>query len=291
MSSTYPNTIYVESLCATCVKIDRGMYQIPALLRFSRLLLIFIVFLISLVLTKSTTIFATLPCLAYPDPWYKINLDFDKHSLPQGVQATFHNEVYFYGRIQNNSTTPLYLLKTSDKADPIGDNTRYLTGELPSTVTPIYKLVSGKAYFYVSASEEDKRVWGTSWNENRGWKEASYPYVDFEGNLMDKMGVKIDDIKEDNRPSSIQPPLPQAFSFTAYFGKNPIQLQGKIVYELNKDYDPKGEAKRDKNCKASGSGTFLTSSPIIIIGVFGLALISLIGVSKFILPKLLKKSH
>lgn len=255
---------------------------------------IFIVFLISLILIKPQTILATLPCLAYPDPWYKINLDFDKRSLPQGVKATFHNEVYYYGRIQNNSATPFYLVKTSDKTDSIEDNTRYLNGELLSTVTPIYKLISGKAYFYVSGSEEAKKVWGTSLKENRGWTEASYPYVDFEGNIMDKMGVKIDDIKEDNRPTSIQLPRPQAFSFTAYFGKTPIQLQGKIVYDLNKNYDPQGEAKRDKDCKARkalGSGMFLTFSPIITISVFVLALVSLIGAIRFIILKLLKKFH
>ncbi len=172
-----------------------------------------------------------------PDPWFSFRIDFDKSTLPPGVEfITQHDPVHVRGyelwlvSLKNTGSTPLYLIRVPDPSKPVYS---YPNSELPPLVIPRHKLVDGKAYYYSTYPFEYKQ---------NAPGDAAYE-LNVNQEELSQMGVKILNVYKDDRPGSTTPPQIQNFQINAYYGNQPITIKGEIVYALNNDYDPKAKAK------------------------------------------------
>ena len=183
-------------------------------------------------------------CDVSPDPWFKFKIEFDKSTLPAGVEFISKNEYVTqseYGKfsLKNNGITPLYLIEAKDPSKPVYS---YPNSELPPLVIPRYKLVDGKAYYYTTYPFE--------YRQNAGGIDNSAAYeLNINQEELKKMGVEITNVHEDDRPDSVSSPVPQNFSVTAYRGSNKIEIKGVITYVLNENYDPKTSVKKKESCE------------------------------------------
>lgn len=191
---------------------------------------------------------AAFSCDVSPDPWFSFRIEFDKSTLPPWVEFITQNEYITgneYGKfsLKNNGNIPLYLIETPDPSKPVYS---YPNSELPLLIIPRHKLVEGKAYYY---SIYEPNLY--SYIQNAGGTDSSPAAYELSLNQeeLGKMGVKVENIYQDDRPASAQPPTTQNFTITAYYGSKPIELIGKVSYSLNKDYDPKASVKKKVSCE------------------------------------------
>lgn len=206
-----------------------------------RIIIVFIVIVLFGSLSHGVAAFT---CNVSPDPWFSFLIDFDKGTLPQGVEFITKNEYVTgneYGKfaLKNNGSTPFYLIEVPDPSKPVYS---YPNSELPYLVIPRHKLVDGKAYYYTTYPFE--------YRQNAGGINNSAVYeLSVNQELLSKMGVEVTNVHQDDRPSSTQPPSIQQFSIRAYYGSIPIEIKGQIHYVLNKDYDPKASVKKKVDCE------------------------------------------
>ncbi len=125
--------------------------------------------------------------------------------------------------IANDGAVPLYTGVAFPS--PVG----WVT-EMPLGFLATYKLIAGKTYY-------GERLHSSTTD---GWKVAS-PYDarltqrDFERYFPD---FKFKQIYRDNRPDNTKAPDPQHFEMTALYGARMITIRGRILYDLNPNYDP-----------------------------------------------------
>jgi hypothetical protein len=160
-------------------------------------------------------------------PWFSREVIFD-NAIPKGITID-HSEPseYQYDEkiegppivIKNSGTTPIYLLSNNERSIKL-------------------KIVNNKVYYTNYRVRLDNiSSKNIRWNEYRAHHYQITPLI-----LEDLTGIKIIGNCSDNRPDNISAPLPQEFSINTVYGDQILRINGKIVYQLNKDYDPHAQA-------------------------------------------------
>lgn len=140
--------------------------------------------------------------------------------------------------IANDGPVPLYTGFALPK--PVGWAT-----EVPFGFLATHKLVAGKTYY-------GERVLPSSAD---GWKDVAPEDARIDADTFESYvpGVKIKQIRRDNRPAGAKAPDPLHFSMTAFHGTRRVAIRGRILYELNPDYDPKAGQRPPVCASCTGS--------------------------------------
>lgn len=241
--------------------INRYQYFVNIKL-FTRIVLIQILLCFSII--HSTSVFAVSCLIKFPDPWYKTSFKFD--NLPSGVNiekiapSESTREEY---AVSNSSSTPFYIV---EKIENPFNNITYPNSELPKDIKPYYKFVNGEVYEYASRNLNE----AASWKKIKETSEKSSPHqykqliylLSFIGAFQDQ------NVYADNRPSSVSIPALQEFSFLAYSGLQPVQIEAAVSYELNAEYDPQAQAKGKKACSESIKSWDSLQTPLGMIAIY-----------------------
>lgn len=147
--------------------------------------------------------------------WYATETVF-KTKLPKGID--FKEWDGFY----NKNATPLFFVTKLDK--PIDWYSR-----VPPRSFPCAK-ISREGAFNLTFDDEPRNGfrWETAKPEFSGYYSLKY--------LKELTGLKDHQIEKDNRPQNQKPPKPQKFTFKALYGNKLVDIKGKIIYQLNRDY-------------------------------------------------------
>jgi len=191
-----------------------------------RIDLAFSFFLSSVLICHPQTSIATTYAPPQPDPWYSISVEFDASSLPPGVKIlekefklSFYQGTSKFRYLHNESSTPLYLVRTlSGPLDWVG--------HFPPNEVPVKKLLNGKVF------ELDLR--------KDVWRVVGPGGVYLMDLLIDSR-EKVFGVKGPGRPDSVVVPSPKTISFRAIYGRKELILGATVTYEINKEYNPKGD--------------------------------------------------
>lgn len=171
--------------------------------------------------------------------WFDDSLVFDKSSFPSGV-------VVEEGMIVNQSTVPLYIpfspesipfLESMIKGDAREIKSHPFASDNASKFTPklsILRLVNGKTdRLYHSFDNKEFAVvpGGNSEMDLKMWNVA-LGFTNKNLRSKDRFGP--------GRPFKLflKEPEPDNIIIPAFYGNKKIEIQAKIVYVLNKDYQP-----------------------------------------------------
>lgn len=217
---------------------------------------------------------------AGPDPWYQIKVEFDKATLPIGVEILPVNGSYLPLRLINTSSTPLYIVNNKDpKSYSTDAYAKY--SELPYGVIPIYKIVNNESYYFEPNPDEFPEP--AKWRKNTIKRYDSSPNeLIISESVLNLSGTGIENVYQDNRPSNTPPVRTDRFSMPIYYGNSPLQLTGTVTYALNPNYDPQKLAKGIKFCQDFMNSPINKYNPIIfIVGlILGISLLILIVYKK-----------
>ena len=142
--------------------------------------------------------------------------------LPEPLRLSGHPRFL----ITNEGPVPLYTGIVFPR--PVG----WVT-EVPEGFLATHKIVEGKTYYgeTLRATTQD------------GWKEAR----SIDARLTDREltgylpDFKLKQVFRDNRPSDVKLPDPQPFEITAFHGTREVTIRGRLLYDLNPNYDPLAE--------------------------------------------------
>jgi hypothetical protein len=125
--------------------------------------------------------------------------------------------------IVNDGPVPLYLGYVMSK--PAG-----WAIEVPFGYLATRKFVEGKDYYAEWAMPSTEDGWAMTRPYNAVFTEREFTrYVP---------GFEFRQIYRDHRPDDAKVPDPQPFEITAFYGPRKITLRGRVLYDLNPNYDP-----------------------------------------------------
>lgn len=163
--------------------------------------------------------------------------------------------------IENVAETPLYLIFASD---PQVRTVTFLDATDPITDLP-FKIDLMRVYWIFRLQNEVNYYYETTYvNYETGlvrgrWATARpgthlYSPAFFDVDYLGGLGVKTQQFARDGRPIDAMVPSPQPFSFTAYYGNQPIEIQGVLVYSLNNSYRPNAGKENLEKCLKGSRG-------------------------------------
>lgn len=123
----------------------------------------------------------------------------------------------------NDGPVPLYTGSTF--SGPVG-----WVEEMPPGLLATHKIVAGKTYV-------GERLFVTTtdgWKRTEPW-DARLTIRQFRQYMP---GFELKQVSRDNRPADITIPDPQPFEMTALYGKQRIVIRGRVLYDLNLNYNP-----------------------------------------------------
>lgn len=221
-----------------------------------------------LLLFSANAVFACSP--GQPDPWYKIDLSFDKTSLPKGVEVVQTDQTDYPYALINHNSEPLYILKENQSID------KYPGSGFPDKYQPLYKIFSDKVYFF--SHLDDK------WEPNQGEIDNNASrQVNINQNVYESVGGRKQ-INEDDRPLNVEIPSPQQFNILTYHKGQEHYITGTLIYSLNNNYDPKRGQKNTEAC-----AQFWNTQKKVPI--FWIALLIFFPIISFVLLKMIKGSN
>lgn len=221
-------------------------------------------------------------CTPSPDPWFDVEILIDETTLPVGVTFERNSKYPQYDKryfFENVSNTPLYIVMGSKDMGPV----TFLSALDVMTNLP-FRIDLARIYWIFRVQNEVNYYHHRWWSEGQGyrgeWKTDrpgtsiySKAFIDVDD--LEATGIKTQQIKQDDRPAIIGIPQAQNFVFRVYYGDRPVEIHGKFVYSLNRDYNPKaGEEGLAKCLGQFDSGVKEKGNSILVYAVVGIVAIS-----------------
>lgn len=161
------------------------------------------------------------------DDWFSFKevIFNNQQNLPEGVNIFLGDGEHF---LQNDSATPFLIYKQySDIPQSLRDQ------YVGNTLEVEYKLENSKVYYYNSFTGDSN--------------------LELTDIIKDAVGAGRTDAGRrvgDNRPADVK--VPMAETFQIKYSSNGINgsISGRVIYELNPDYDPQAFAKAAAGCNS-----------------------------------------
>ncbi|MCR4264030.1 MAG: hypothetical protein NUV98_04940, partial [Candidatus Roizmanbacteria bacterium] len=182
-------------------------------------------------------------CFFSYDPWFASSITLDAESLPEGVELVIEPSAPYRNSITNHSSVPFYLVsKDGSDNERLENDSESMNGYLL-----YYRLVNGTVFSYEEARiKEGQAQW-----RKLGYDVDEYHVPDYDRAYEPDRGVYIRKYLEEvldilpyykegpTRPDNIEIPELDLFSFTAFYGENPVTITGQITYSLNENFQEK----------------------------------------------------
>ena len=140
--------------------------------------------------------------------------------------------------IANDGPVPLYTGAVFPK--PVG----WVT-EVPFGFLATNKVVAGKTYY----GQRNFPSTTDGWQEVERY-DARLTQEELETYLP---RFKLKQVYKDNRPGNARAPGPQPFEMTAFHGTRKVVIRGRILYDLNPNYDPQASRREAACTSCTGS--------------------------------------